>query len=207
MKSGACSVGESLASSGFVAHTPLVSDPVDSPALLTLVYDELRSLARSRLGHVPPGNTLQATALVHEAYLRISGRRDDITWNSRGHFFAAAAEAMRQILVEQARRKSRIKHGGELARVDLDPSEIQLDAQIRPEDIVAVDDALRRLETVDTELAMIVKLRFFAGLGPDEIASLMDISRRTVERRWRYAAALLRQCLSMNEGALDDDPA
>lgn len=161
--------------------------------LLVYVYDELRSLARSRLAHVPRGNTLQPTALVHEAYLRIT-KRGETRWNSRGHFFAAAAEAMRQILIEQARAKSRLKRGGDRARELLD-QQGAIECPTDPEDLLIIDDAVSTLGQTDESLALIVKLRFYSGLSPDEIAALLGVSRRTVERRWRFAAAVLRQHL------------
>jgi RNA polymerase sigma factor (TIGR02999 family) len=157
------------------------------------VYDELRSLARSRLAHNPGRNTLQPTALVHEAYLRIT-KRGETRWNGKGHFFAAAAEAMRQILVEQARSKSRLKRGGDRIREQLG-AQPEFDAPTSPEDLLVIDEAVSELSRTDESLALIVKLRFFSGLSPDEIATLMGVSRRTVERRWRFAAALLRQRL------------
>jgi RNA polymerase sigma factor (TIGR02999 family) len=137
-------------------------DPSAGEELLPLVYDELRKLAATRLAHEKPGQTLQATALVHEAYLRLVDGEKAQRWNSRGHFFAAAAEAMRRILVEQARRKKRLRHGGELHRIDLDS---QLAASNDAEDtLLAVNDALDRLAADEPEAAAVVKLRYFAGL-------------------------------------------
>ena len=180
---------------GFRIHRPRLC-PVDTSLdreLLVFVYDELRSLARSRLAHNPGRNTLQPTALVHEAYLRIT-KRGETRWNGKGHFFAAAAEAMRQILVEQARSKSRLKRGGDRIREQLG-AQPEFDAPTSPEDLLVIDEAVSELSRTDESLALIVKLRFFSGLSPDEIATLMGVSRRTVERRWRFAAALLRQRL------------
>ena len=168
--------------------------------LLPLVYDELRKLAAARLAHEKPGQTLQATALVHEAYLRLVSQEPGVrgqesqAWNSRGHFFAAAAEAMRRILVEQARRKKRDKHGGGLQRVDLD-SQAEL-ADDSDAGLVALDEALQRLEQEETVAAAVVKLRYFAGLTIEEAARSLDISVRTANRHWAYARAWLYQQLS-----------
>jgi RNA polymerase sigma factor (TIGR02999 family) len=152
--------------------------------LLPLVYDELRRLAAQRLAQEKPGQTLQATALVHEAYLRLVGSQDP-GWNSRGHFFAAAAEAIRRILVENARRKKRHKHGGERRRLSLEAAESLV--QARSEDLPALDEALTRLAAHDPIKAEVVKLRFFAGLPMPEIAGSLDISLATAERYWTYA--------------------
>ncbi len=168
-------------------------DPRAASELLPLVYDELRRLAQSRMGRTPPGNTLQPTALVHEAYLRLVGC-DDPTWNSRGHFFAAAAMAMRQILVEQARRKSSLKRGGEFHRAKEDADELAIEAP--SEDILALDEALKKLEQDDPRKAKIVMLRFFAGLTAEETAASLGVSVPTVERDWRFAKALLYSQLS-----------
>src|SRR5262245_44321187 len=158
--------------------------------LLPLVYDELRKLAASKLAQEKPGQTLQATALVHEAYLRLVDQTQIQSWNSRGHFFGAAAEAMRRILVEQARRKERVRRGGGLERVDLhDVADSRLpDA----ETVLAVNDALAQLAKQEPECTEIVKLHFFAGLTLDETADALGISRATVYRQWSYARACLR---------------
>jgi len=163
-------------------------DPRASADLLPLVYEELRSLAKARLAKTPPGNTLEPTALVHEAYLRLLGGAE-AGWNGRGHFFGAAAQAMRQILVEQARRKASQKHGGDARRVDFDSQE----AFITPpsDDILALDEALSELETHDPRKADIIKLRYFAGLTTDETAAALNVSASTVEREWRFARLLL----------------
>jgi RNA polymerase sigma factor (TIGR02999 family) len=153
--------------------------------LLPLVYDELRRLAAIRLADEPSGNTLQPTALVHEAYLRLIGTPDGDQWNHRGHFFAAAAEAIRRILVENARRKQRHKHGGDRCRLSLEAAESMLEAP--SEDLVALDEALTRLAEHDSMKAEVVKLRFFAGLTMSEIARSLDISLATAERYWTYA--------------------
>lgn len=163
-------------------------DPEAARAILPLVYTELRRVARGLMAKTPPGNTLQPTALVHEAYVRLVGKEDP-GWNSRGHFFASAAEAMRRILVEQARRKARNKHGGGLARMDAD--EMDLPIEIPTEDILALDEALRRLAETDERKADVVKLRYFAGLTIEEVAMALGVSEPTVERDWRFARALL----------------
>ena len=152
--------------------------------LLPLVYDALRRLAAARLADEPSGNTLQPTALVHEAYLRLVGSPGGDHWNHRGHFFAACAEAMRRILVEHARRKKRHKHGGQRRRVDLDVAESIVGAS---EDLPALDEALTRLAAHDPVKAEVVKLRFFAGLTMPEIARTLDLSLATAERYWTYA--------------------
>lgn len=168
-------------------------DPRAASELLPLVYDELRRLAQSRMGRTPPGNTLQPTALVHEAYMRLVGS-DDPTWNSRGHFFAAAAQAMRQILIDQARRKSSLKRGGAVADGGFRRADVELDAlsiDAPTEDVLALDEALKQLEARDPRKARIVMLRFFAGLTSEEIAAALGISVPTVERDWRFAKAVL----------------
>ena len=159
--------------------------------LLPVVYDRLRRLAQQMMSQEKPGQTLQATALVHEAYLRLLG--DDPDWNDRRHFYAAAAQAMRRILVERARRRGRLKHGGGRNRVDLDDA----DAVAKPEsvDLVALDDALRRLEKEDPRAAQIVMMRFYAGLSEEDAAEALDISVRTVWRDWNYAKAWLRDAM------------
>src|SRR5688572_12697448 len=161
--------------------------------LLPLVYDELRKLAVARLAHERPGQTLQATALVHEAFLRLVGTQQT-AWNSRGHFFAAAAEAMRRILVEQARRKGRQKRGGGLFRIDLELADVA-DAP-QTDDLLALNEALSRLEAQDPQAADLVKLRFFAGLSLTEAAEAVGISRSTAYEQWAYARAWLRCALN-----------
>jgi len=158
--------------------------------LLPLVYEELRLLAAQRLSHEKPGQTLQATALVHEAYIRLVGH-DGRTWNSRGHFFAASAEAMRRILVDAARRKRTIKHGGDLQRVDL--SDLELSIEESFEDLIALDEALSRLSEEDHVAAELVKLRYFAGLTLTQTAHALEISPRSADRCWAYAKAWLYQ--------------
>jgi RNA polymerase sigma factor (TIGR02999 family) len=163
--------------------------------LLPLVYEELRRLAAARLGAEAPGQTLQATALVHEAYLRLVGARQPQDWNGRGHFFAAAAEAMRRILVESARRKGRARHGGGRRRVDLDEAVSAAVAE-PSEDLLDLDAALTRLEVADSTAAQLVKLRCFAGLSVPEAAAALGIPLRTAERNWTYARTWLHRELS-----------
>ncbi|MFO0888510.1 MAG: sigma-70 family RNA polymerase sigma factor [Isosphaeraceae bacterium] len=164
-------------------------DPKASEELLPLVYRELRRLAKQRLAHEKPGQTLQATALVHEAYLRLIDSDESHRWNSRGHFFAAAAEAMRRILVDNARRKRAEKHGGQFERRQLDA--IDIEAPAPSEDLLALDEALAKLEAEDPTKAQLVKLRYFAGLSEEEAAGVLGISRATVQRHWRYAKVWL----------------
>jgi RNA polymerase sigma factor (TIGR02999 family) len=166
-------------------------DPSAAEELLPLVYDELRQLAAQKLAQEKPGLTLEATALVHEAYLRLVDVEQGQHWNSRGHFFAAAAEAMRRILVDNARHKQSRKRGGERERQDLDGLEIAL-PEI-PEDVVALDEALTKLAATDQKAADLVHLRFFAGLPLPEAAQLLGISSRTADRLWAYARAWLHQ--------------
>ena len=178
-------------------------DPAAAAKLLPLVYDELRKLAAAKLAIENPGQTLQATALVHEAFLRLVGKGDservaaEPRWDGRGHFFAAAAEAMRRILVESARRKNRQKRGGTLARLPLD------DAVAAPEiheDLIALDAALDRLRTVDPQAVELVHLRYFAGLSLPEVARILNISPRTADRLWAFARAWLHQEISGSMG-------
>ena len=162
-----------------------------SAELLPLVYDELRKLAAARLAHEPPGQTLQPTALVHEAYLRLIG--PDVEWDGRGHFFAAAAEAMRRILVDGARRKNAEKHGGGLLRhVAADMPIAALEAV---DDLVALDEALNRLAEHDPVKAELVKLRYFAGLTIEQAAAALGISPATAKRYWSYSRAWLFQAM------------
>jgi RNA polymerase sigma factor (TIGR02999 family) len=162
--------------------------------LLPLVYDELRQLAAQKLACETPGQTLQPTALVHEAYLRLVG---DQKFEGRGHFFAAAAEAMRRILVENARRKKAVKHGGDLQRVDIGDRDLPVGPP--PEEIIALDDALTRLAVEDPEAAQIVQLHFFAGLSIERTAEARGVSRATAYRQWSFARAWLR-CAIGGEG-------
>ena len=173
-------------------------DPSAAGQLLPLVYDELRKLAAARLAQEKPGQTLQATALVHDAYIRLVDVEKVQHWNSRGHFFAAAAEAMRRILVENARRKGRIRHGQGHQHVEL--PDVPVTSAVPPETILAVDEAVTRLGKDDPTAASIIKLHFFAGLTLDETADALGISRATVYRQWSYARAVLRLALG------DDNP-
>ncbi len=157
-------------------------------ALLPLVYEELRVLAAQKLSRERPGHTLQATALVHEAYLRLVGSEDQ-SWRSRAYFFGAAAEAMRRILVEHARRKRRPKHGGDCPRVDLHDEDLLVGAP--SDDLVALDEALTRLAEADKTKAELVKLRYFAGLTLEQAAEALDLSPTTAKRHWTYAKAWL----------------
>lgn len=160
--------------------------------LVPLVYDELRALARTQLRHERPDHSLQATALVHEAYLRLLGG-DRPPWNDRQHFFRAAAEAMRRILIEHARKRGRIKRGGKRVRVEL--SGVDLAGEQDPEQVLALDDAFQRLEGQDPTAADVVRLRFYAGLSVEETAKAMDLSERTVKREWAFARAWLHDAL------------
>ncbi len=165
-------------------------NPTATEKLLPLVYNELRRLAAARLAHEKPGQTLQATALVHEAYLRLVDAEKAQHWNGRGHFFGAAAEAMRRILVDSARRKAGEKRGGNLERVEL--NEGQLAAAGRSIDLIALDEALERLAERDPRKAELVKLRFFAGLSIRQAADALGISESTADADWAYAKSWLR---------------
>jgi RNA polymerase sigma factor (TIGR02999 family) len=169
-------------------------DPHAAEQLLPLVYDELRKLAAAKLAQEKPGQTLQATALAHEGYLRLVGADAKQSWNSRGHFFAAAAEAMRRILVENARRKQRMKHGGGRHRVNLD--DLAADPDHRADDLLALDEALAALAREDPAKAELVKLRYFAGLTLEDAAACQGISLATAKRRWTVARAWLYDALS-----------
>jgi len=164
-------------------------DPRAAEQLLPLVYDELRRLAAVKLRQERPGQTLQATALVHEAYLRLLNVDQTQDWDSRGHFFAAAAEAMRRIMVDNARRKASLKRGGDLHRIEIpEIAQLSEDKQI---DLIALDEALSRLEALHPNNDEIVKLRFFAGLSLEDAAQAMGISRATAQRKWAFARAWL----------------
>ena len=156
--------------------------------LLPLVYEELRRLAARKMSHEQPGQTLQATALVHEAYIRLVGSEAQ-GWSGRTHFFAAAAEAMRRILIENARRKQRLKHGGDQQKIALDDADIAVEGPST--DLIALDEALARLALEDRPSAELVKMRYFAGLTLDEAAAALGVSRRTADRYWAYARAWL----------------
>ncbi len=165
-------------------------DPRATDELLPLVYEELRILAAQKLAKERPGQTLQATALVHEAYIRLLGS-DDRDWERRGHFFAAAAEAMRRILVDNARRKKSSRHGGDRQKTELDA--VDLAAEPPSGDLLALDEALTKLSEADPGLAELVKLRYFAGLTVEQAARLQGISRRAAVDHWAYARAWLRR--------------
>jgi RNA polymerase sigma factor (TIGR02999 family) len=171
--------------------------------LLPLVYDELRKLAAQKLARERPGQTLLATGLVHEAYIRLVEGPEIPRWESRGHFFAAAAEAMRRILIDNARRKRAEKHGGGMDRHDLDAVEIA--GPTPDEDLLALDEALSKLEAADPVKAELVKLRYFAGLTEDDAARVLGLSRTTVQRHWRYARAWLLDELQ-GAGQLPENP-
>ena len=174
-------------------------EPAAAEQLLPLVYEELRKLAAEKMAREAPGQTLQATALVHEAYLRLVDVDKAQHWDSRGHFFAAAAEAMRRILINRARDKGRMKRGGHLQRVDLDRMEIATEA--RADDLLALDEAIGRLGEENQEYADLVKMRFFAGLSLEEAASAVGISARTARRHWAYARAWLFKALRHDDTA------
>jgi RNA polymerase sigma factor (TIGR02999 family) len=178
-------------------------DPHAAAQLLPLVYDELRRLAAHRLAHEAPGQTLQPTALVYEAYLRLVGDKEGVSWDGRGHFFAACAEAMRRILIDQARRKRRLKRGGDRARLPLEEAEL-LAPQPR-EDVLALDEALTELAASDRAAADLVQLRYFGGLSIPDAAQVLGISSRTAERLWAFARAWLRERVQGSGG--DDNPA
>jgi RNA polymerase sigma factor (TIGR02999 family) len=164
-------------------------DPAAAAELLPLVYDELRKLAADRMAREAPGQTLQATALVHEAYLRLVDVERAQHWDSRRHFFAAAAEAMRRILIDRARRKGTEKHGGARQRLDLD--EVEVAAEARSDDLLALDEALTRFAAEDPVKAQLVTLRYFAGLSVKEAADALGVSRATADRWWSYARTWL----------------
>src|SRR5262245_18957130 len=168
-------------------------DPSAAEQLLPLVYDELRQLAAKRLEQEKPGQTLQATALVHEAYLRLGCNEQTQRWENRGHFFAAAAEAIRRILVERARRHRRLRHGGGRARIDLE--KLNLAADEVAEEILALDEAMDRLTIEEPAAAAVVKLRYFAGFTAEQAAAALSTSLRTATRHWAYARAWLYQQL------------
>jgi RNA polymerase sigma factor (TIGR02999 family) len=164
-------------------------DPHAAEQLLPLVYDELRQLAAQKLAQEKPGQTLQATALVHDAYLRLVDGNEVQHWDSRGHFFAAAAEAMRRILIDNARRKRRPKHGGDRRRLDLDAADSVAEAPA--DDLLALDEALTKLAAEEPIKAKLVKLRLFAGLSVPEAAKVLGLATRTAERYWTYARVWL----------------
>jgi RNA polymerase sigma factor (TIGR02999 family) len=174
-------------------------DPRAAEQLLPLVYDELRRLAAQKLVSEKSGQTLQATALVHEAYLRLVGDDAKQHWDGRGHFFAAAAEAMRRILVDNARRKLSIKHGGQLERVDIEVA--NLPTRMAPDELVALNEALDNLEKQDPVKAKLVTLRYFGGMTIEQASEVLGISRVTAHRYWTYARAFLHQQITGTEDA------
>jgi RNA polymerase sigma factor (TIGR02999 family) len=192
----------------------MMADPPDDPPsdggpgssreLLPEVYDELRRLAQSRLARERQELTLQPTALVHEAYLRVTGNDQERQWDRRGHFFAAAALAMRRILVERARHYQRLRHGAGASQVDLDEGMLRADPQLT--DLVAVDEALSRLELSDPRKAQIVSLRYFAGLSIEETAAALDLSTATVKNEWKFARAWLYRMLAPPGNPTPPDP-
>jgi RNA polymerase sigma factor (TIGR02999 family) len=166
-------------------------DPSAAEQLLPLVYDELRQLAAQKLASEKAGQTLQATALVHEAYLRLVDVEKAPQWNSRGHFFAAAAEAMRRILIENARRKQRLKHGGDLKRVEIEL--VSLPTRMSSDELLALDEALEKLQQQDPVKSQLVTLRYFGGMTIEQASQVLNISRVTAHRYWTYARAWLHQ--------------
>lgn len=176
---------------------------LDLDSLLPLVYAELRRLAAGYLRREKPGQTLQPTALVHEAYMRVAGDDQSRRWDRRGHFFAAAALAMRRIMVERARHYQRIKHGGSEERVEMDTGIMRVDPALT--DLVAVDEALTRLEQTDPRKAQVVSLRYFAGLSVEETAAAMDLSPATVKNEWKFARAWLHRALGPIGSAPDGE--
>ena len=174
-------------------------DAKATDGLLPLVYEELRLLAAQKLSHEAPGQTLQATALVHEAYLRLIGDEPQ-SWNSRGHFFAAAAEAMRRILVENARQKRGLKYGGRLQRVDLDDIVVGETNEHVADDLILLDEALAKFAKTDRLKADLVKLRYFAGLTIQQAAQALNISHATAERHWDYARSWLHTEIKQRRG-------
>ncbi len=179
-----------LSSITFILSQIESGDPLAAERLLPLVYEELRKLAAAKLAQEKPGQTLQATALVHDAYIRLVDGEQAQHWNNRGHFFSAAAEAMRRILVESAKHKQSLKRGGQLQRVDLD--EDRIEAPTRSIDLIALDEALNELAVHDPRKAELVKLRYFAGLTISQAADALQISESTADADWAYAKSWLR---------------
>jgi RNA polymerase sigma factor (TIGR02999 family) len=182
-----------------IMHAIEAGDPLAADRLLPLVYDELRKLATAHLGQEQPGQTLQPTALVHEAYVRLVGGANPEQWNSRGHFFAAAAVAIRRILIDNARRKRSLKRGGQFVRQELD--ELPLPLPEPREDLLALDEALRKLEVADPQAAKLVQLLYFGGLTLPEAARTIGVSPRTAGSLWAYARAWLRREIEADDGS------
>ena len=180
-------------------------DPKATERLLPLVYDELRKLAARKIAHEKPGHTLQATALVHEAYLRLVGQAPEKQWDHRGHFFAAAAEAMRRILVETARRKQGLKHGGGIVRQTLDPDVLPGPRTVGPAEVLAVHEGLEALAAKSPRKAELVKLRYFLGCTMAEAAEILGIALATAEEDWNYAKAWLRRQWNRGEGRREEE--
>lgn len=176
-------------------------EPRAAEELLPVLYGELRRLAAAQLSRLPPGQTLQATALVHEAWLRLVGqdqKEDEPQWDGRRHFFGAAAQAMRHILVDCARRKGRVKHGGNLQRVDVEV--VQLADPMRADELLALDEALAQLEAFDPQAAELTKLRYFAGFTHQQSAELLGLNKRAADRLWSFARAFLLKELQASQG-------
>jgi RNA polymerase sigma factor (TIGR02999 family) len=171
-----------------ILHVIETGDAKAADELLPLVYEELRKLAAYKMANESPNQTLQPTALVHEAWLRLTGN-ENVKWDGRAHFFGAAAEAMRRILIDNARRKKAIRHGGNQQRVDI--AEMEIAAIVKDDELLAVNDALEKFAAVDKQKAELVKLRYFAGLTVEEAAEVLDISAPTAKRWWAYARAWL----------------
>jgi RNA polymerase sigma factor (TIGR02999 family) len=172
--------------------------------LLPLVYEELRRLAAQKMSHEPPGQTLQATALVHEAYIRLTGSQDQ-NWRGRTHFFAAAAEAMRRILIDNARRKKSLKRGGGFNKIEIEDSVMTNNKSSKIDELIALDEALKKLEGIDKVKADLVKLRFFTGLTIEQSAAILGISHATAERYWDYTRSWLHLEITKGNEATDPD--
>ncbi|WP_145422499.1 ECF-type sigma factor [Planctomycetes bacterium K23_9] len=175
-------------------------DPLAASQLLPIVYEELRRMAAGKMAHEKSGHTLQPTALVHEAFMRLVGGERPQSWDGRGHFFAAAAESMRRILIESARRRNAQKRGGNLVRCELMEDDAVTDST-DDESLLSLDQALTKLETEDTKLAKLVELRYFTGMTIDETAEVLGVSPRTVKRNWSYARAWLRREMDGEESS------
>lgn len=175
------------------------NDAAAADELLPYVYRELRSLAARRISRENPGHTLEATALVHEAYLRLVGQQADHNWQNRGHFYTAAAEAMRRILIESARRRGRLKRGSGRVQQEVDEDRLPIELPLQPHDLMELNEALDLLEKQDPQAAQVVKLRFFAGLSIAQTAAAMNVSGKTVQREWTYARAWLGRALGESD--------